>query len=184
MFKITVNKFTILFIVKRRIISLITALSLIIGSFGIQGYCISDYSSKETTNDCSYEEVDNVVQKLIKSSNLPSLSICVVKDNDVIFSKGYGFSDIENNIQANSNSIYAIGSTTKTITGTAMMILYDRGLFHLDDDVNEYLPFTLRNPFFPRPASRRPYRFRIYLPIRDSLRGRLLARQSFRTSER
>ena len=43
-----------------------------------------------------------------------------------------------------------LGIITKTITGTALMQLWEQGLFGLDDDINNYLPFSIRNPaIFP-----------------------------------
>jgi CubicO group peptidase (beta-lactamase class C family) len=46
-------------------------------------------------------------------------------------------------------TIQNIGSISKTITATAVMQLWERGKFKLDDDVNKYLPFQVRNPHFP-----------------------------------
>ncbi len=42
-----------------------------------------------------------------------------------------------------------LGSTSKTITGTAFMQLYEDGLIGLDDDINDYLPFQVHHPLYP-----------------------------------
>ena len=44
------------------------------------------------------------------------------------------------------DTVFAWASVSKTVTGTAAMILYDEGRFELDDDVDDYLPFSVRNP--------------------------------------
>ena len=67
----------------------------------------------------------------------------------VHWSKGYGFYDLENKKPTNENILYLQASVSKTITATALMQLYEKGLFDLDDDVNDYLPFELRNPNHP-----------------------------------
>jgi CubicO group peptidase (beta-lactamase class C family) len=77
------------------------------------------------------------------------MSACIIKNNEVVWAKGYGLYDIEQEKPATEQTIYIIASITKTITGTALMQLYERGLFQFDDDINKYLPFSVRNPNFP-----------------------------------
>lgn len=95
------------------------------------------------------EFLDSVMELLMNYCHFPSVSTCIIKGDRVVWSNSYGFGDIENGYAATINTVYNIGSITKTITGTALMQLYDQGLFELDDDVNKYLPFNLRNPHFP-----------------------------------
>jgi CubicO group peptidase (beta-lactamase class C family) len=51
--------------------------------------------------------------------------------------------------QSNLDKMFDIGSTTKAFVATAVLQLYERGLIDLDDDVNEYLPFSVRHPDYP-----------------------------------
>ncbi len=67
--------------------------------------------------------------------NIPSLAASVVYKDDIIWSKGYGE-------QSNDNVTFMIASITKTFPATALLQLYERGLFELDDDVNNYLLFS------------------------------------------
>ena len=46
-------------------------------------------------------------------------------------------------------TIQNIGSISKTVTATAAMQLWEKGKFELDDDINQYLPFSVRNPLHP-----------------------------------
>jgi len=91
---------------------------------------------------------DNIIISLMDKCHFPSISACVIKNDEVVWSNSYGFADIEKGTNASMETVYVIGSTTKTITATALMQLYDKGLFNLDDDVNNFLPFELRNPHF------------------------------------
>ena len=91
---------------------------------------------------------DKIINFLMSLAHFPSLSTCIIKNNEVVWSRGYGFYDLEQEKTTSNDTIYNVGSISKTITGTALMQLYEQGLFNLDDDVNEYLPFSLRNPNF------------------------------------
>ena len=92
---------------------------------------------------------DRILTLLMKIGHFPSLSACIIKNDEVVWSNGYGLYDIEREKYATEHTIYISCSISKTITGTALMQLYEQGLFDLDDDVNNYLPFSLRNPNFP-----------------------------------
>jgi CubicO group peptidase (beta-lactamase class C family) len=99
-----------------------------------------------TNNDSSF---DRLITILLKIGHYPSMSACIIKNATVVWVKGYGLYDIEQHKQATEHTIYVVASITKTITSTALMQLYEQGYFQLDDDVNKYLPFNLRNPNFP-----------------------------------
>lgn len=92
---------------------------------------------------------DRLINSLLHLGHYPSMSACIIKNNSIVWAKGYGMYDIEHQKPATEHTIYTVASITKTITSTALMQLYDQGLFNLDDDVNKYLPFILRNPNFP-----------------------------------
>jgi CubicO group peptidase (beta-lactamase class C family) len=92
---------------------------------------------------------DLKMKSLMMMGSYPSLSIYAIENNELIWSKFYGYSDVYNKIKPDKDTIYVIGSISKTITAVAIMQLYERGLLNLDDDINDYLPFSLRNPKFP-----------------------------------
>ena len=108
---------------------------------------------------------DRILTLLMKIGHFPSLSACIIKNNEVVWSNGYGFYDIEGEKYSTENTIYMSCSISKTITGTALMQLYEQGLFDLDDDVNDYLPFILRNHNFPD----EPITFRMLLSHASSI---------------
>ncbi|UCH72265.1 MAG: serine hydrolase, partial [Thermoplasmatales archaeon] len=94
-------------------------------------------------------DFDKKINILMNLGNMPSLSASVVKNDSVVWSKTYGYSDIRHRKKASGDTLYLVGSVSKTITATATMQLYERGYFDLDDDVSEYLPFDLKNPKYP-----------------------------------
>jgi CubicO group peptidase (beta-lactamase class C family) len=92
---------------------------------------------------------DQRISFLMRIAGFRSLSTCIIKGDEIIWSNGYGFYDVSKEKKATIDTIYILASVSKTVGGTALMQLYEQGLFDLDDDVNTYLPFELRNPNFP-----------------------------------
>ena len=116
-------------------------------------------------NEIEVNFFDMKMSFLMKIAKLPSLSACIINNDQVIWSKGYGYYDLKNQKESTPDTIYLIASITKTIVGTALMQLYEQGYFLLDEDVNNYLPFSLRNPHFPN----EPITFRMLLSHTSSL---------------
>ena len=128
-------------------------------------------SNKHTTIIEDFEDnledllFDLYIKILMLFAHKPSIATCIIKNTSVVWSKGYGYYDIENQKETNDNILYLQASVSKTVTATALMLLYDQGLFDLDDDVNDYLPFELRNPNHPD----KPITIKMILSHRSSL---------------
>ncbi|UCF12272.1 MAG: beta-lactamase family protein [Thermoplasmatales archaeon] len=95
------------------------------------------------------DRFDNLIESMMSLAHMPALSTAIIKDNELVLAKGYGLYDRENNKEANGETIYLVASISKTFTATAIIQLYEKGYFDLDDDVNNYLSFDLRNPKYP-----------------------------------
>ena len=108
---------------------------------------------------------DKYMEVLMKFAHKPSLVTGIIINDTLVWSKGYGLYDIENLKPATEDTLYLQASVSKTVTATALMQLYDEGLFGLDDDVNNYLPFELKNPNYPD----MPITFKMLLSHRSSL---------------
>lgn len=94
-------------------------------------------------------DFDKKIKLLMRLSHIPSLSISIIKNNTNQWSKAYGYSNVRNKIPAKNDSVYMIASISKTFAATAILQLYEQGLFDLDDNICEYLPFDLKNPKYP-----------------------------------
>jgi len=89
--------------------------------------------------------------------NVPGLSVAVVRDQELLWSGGFGLADIENGEEAGADTIYGICSISKLFTGIAVMQLRDAGKFELDDPLTGLLPwFELAQAFdgSPEPTLR------------------------------
>lgn len=93
--------------------------------------------------------LNTYIRALLRLAHKPSLAACIIHQDEVVWSNAYGYYDRENKKKATTETLYLQASVSKTITATALMQLYEQGLFDLDDDVNDYLPFDLRNPNHP-----------------------------------
>ena len=112
---------------------------------------ISASSPQEQAQERSVADnrFDNLIESLMSLAHMSALSAAIVIDDELAWANGYGLYDREYNKEATEETIYLVASISKTITATAIMQLYEQGYFDLDDDVNDYLPFTLRNPNHP-----------------------------------
>lgn len=101
-----------------------------------------------TINSNEYN-VDKIINFSMKLGKIPSVSTCILNNNEIVWYKGYGLCNIEKQTKPDINTIYMIASISKSITATALMKLYEQDFFDLDEDINSYLPFEIKNPYFP-----------------------------------
>ena len=72
---------------------------------------------------------------------LPGMSIGIVHDQALVWSRGFGWADLERREPATADTLYRIGSITKLFTATALLILRDAGKLRLDDPLTAHLPW-------------------------------------------
>jgi CubicO group peptidase (beta-lactamase class C family) len=94
-----------------------------------------------------FTDFDGEIRKETSNYQIPSLSACIIKNNEIVWAKYYGNSAVSNSLP-DSSSIYPVASVSKTILVTAVMQFYERGLIDLDADINNYLPIEVRNPHY------------------------------------
>ena len=87
--------------------------------------------------------IEHIVPKLMRSGKLPGLSIAVVDNGETIYSEGFGSRDKERNLPATPDTLYGIGSITKSFVAIAVMQLVEKGLISLDDPVSMHTPLRI-----------------------------------------
>lgn len=115
----------------------------------VKGLSTEYIASQEKMTGSSDMLLNVYIKMLMRLAHKPSLVAGIIYGDELVWSHAYGYSDIENNKKATTQTLYLMASVSKTVTATALMQLYEKGLFNLDDDVNMYLPFNLRNPNHP-----------------------------------
>lgn len=94
-------------------------------------------------------EIDSFIRNHMQVNRIPGLAACVVKGGIIAWEGYYGLANIAQQESVRHNTIFMLASISKTVTATALMELWERGRFGLDDSINAYLPFPVRNPSFP-----------------------------------
>lgn len=91
-----------------------------------------------------FERLDTLLKSFVDRG--PAGCACsVIKDGETLYEGYFGYADLETKKPIAPDTIYRIYSMTKVITCTAALILYERGLFTLNDPLEEYLP-EFKNP--------------------------------------
>ena len=78
--------------------------------------------------------------RYLKPGKIPGYQVLVARDNQVCFHEAAGLRDLERNTPMGPDTVFRIYSMTKPITSIAIMTLYERGLFALEDPVHRYIP--------------------------------------------
>ncbi|MBZ5535592.1 MAG: serine hydrolase [Acidobacteriia bacterium] len=83
-------------------------------------------------------QLDSQIENLRQDLRIPALSAALVKDQKVLWSKGFGYADLENKIPATADTSYHLASLTKTFASTLLMQLDQEGKVSLEDPVSRY----------------------------------------------
>ena len=100
--------------------------------------------------------VDGVVKPLMKNNNSPSGTVAIMRNGELIFTRGYGFQDVEEQVPVDpARTLFRPGSTSKLFTWVAVMQQVEQGKLDLDADVNEYLQTFRIADTFEQPVTLR-----------------------------
>ncbi len=86
------------------------------------------------------DSLDGYIRRGMKAWNIPGLAIAIVKDGQVVVSKGYGVREVGKPEPVDSKTLFYIASNTKLFTGTAISALVEEKRLSLDDRVTKHLP--------------------------------------------
>ena len=89
-------------------------------------------------------KIDKIAAEALASTGVPSASVAVVKDGQLVFTKAYGNAKLETKTPATPAMRYSIGSISKQFTAAAMLLLQEQGKLSLDDKVGKYVPDLTR----------------------------------------
>ena len=84
--------------------------------------------------------IDSWIEAQRDYSDLPSIAVAIVNDQEIIWSKAYGLANADGKVAASTSTLYSICSISKLFTSVAIMQLYDAGKLRLDDIVDSILP--------------------------------------------
>jgi CubicO group peptidase (beta-lactamase class C family) len=122
----------------KRIISILFLVFIIV----LTGNC-------EKSEDAANINTESEILKEMNAQGIPSVVACVVKDNQIVWESALGFADVSTSTPTNRESLYTIMSISKLFLATTVMQLWEQNRIDLESDINQYLPFEVRNPNFP-----------------------------------
>ncbi len=113
----------------------------------------------QTDRKSAPPDLDVFVNKVLKTFEVPGMSIAIVKDGKVLLTKGYGVKNINEPGNVDAHTLFGIASNSKAFTATALGILVEEGKIKWDDPVIKYLPwFRMSDPYIT-----------VHMTIRDLL---------------
>ncbi|MDF7820078.1 serine hydrolase [Runella sp. MFBS21] len=96
----------------------------------------------------SSTEIDALVEKTLKTFDVPGIAVAVVKDDKVIHAKGYGVRSLNTQQKVDENTLFGIASNSKAFTAAALGMLIDEKKLSWDTKVTDVIPeFKMYNPY-------------------------------------
>lgn len=93
--------------------------------------------------------LDKYLLKKMEKSGRIGMQAAYISKGELSWIGSYGVKTYQTNDKVNDSTLFMIASTSKPVTALALMKLYDQGKLKLDEDINAYLPFEVRNPNLP-----------------------------------
>lgn len=89
--------------------------------------------------------MDNIFQNSVNNKEVPGVAAIVIRNGKIVYYKSFGMADNQSNRALKKDDIFRIASMSKAITSTAVMMLWEEGMFQLDDPISKYIP-EFKNP--------------------------------------
>ncbi len=116
--------------------------------FSIVYFCLISIGAKTYAQVITTDSVDRLVERTLKTFDVPGIAIAIVKDDKIVYEKGYGVASLKTNKKVDENTLFGIASNSKAFTAAAIGILCDEGKIRLDDKVTDYIPeFKMYDPY-------------------------------------
>ena len=113
---------------------------------------LTSIAAASQTKETDYKEALSIIDAWLNAQRdfdkLPGIAVAIVNDQKIIFSKGYGFADVEKKVPMEPGTICSICSISKLFTSVAVMQLWEQGKLRLDDSISSLLPgFNLKQQY-------------------------------------
>ena len=96
-------------------------------------------AAARTADDKKTAAVDEVFEDLTKAGS-PGCALGVYREGKIVYAKGYGLANLEENVAITPQSAFDIGSTSKQFTAASILLLEKRGKLSINDDIRKYIP--------------------------------------------
>jgi len=87
------------------------------------------------------DEIEAYIHKYLKKSDIPGLSVVIIKDGETVYKQGFGYADKAAGRSVTPDTLFELGSTSKAFTALGILQLAQQGKLSLSDPVSKYLPW-------------------------------------------
>jgi CubicO group peptidase (beta-lactamase class C family) len=101
---------------------------------------------KEDLDINNVADFEEFIEDEMYFQEIPTMSILIFKEGVILYESYNGKSNIAQGLALEENHLFMLASVSKVITATALLQLYEDGLFELDDNINDYLSFDVNVP--------------------------------------
>ena len=122
---------------------------VVVSIFFLNSITVFGISQKFICSTNNFDEIDDYILNEMQTKHITGLSASIVIDEEVVWQNVYGYANIEENKPVVNETLFKIGSVSKTLTATCLMQLYEQEYFDLYDPINNYLPFNVIHPLYP-----------------------------------
>jgi CubicO group peptidase (beta-lactamase class C family) len=97
------------------------------------------------------DQFDGYISDTMHSWHCPGVSLSVIREDDVVYQRAFGFGDVEKRLPLTVDTRFALASVTKSFTAMSVALLVDEGMLEWDKPVWHYMPeFVLDDPYITR----------------------------------
>ena len=98
------------------------------------------FSSVAWCNDAIEQRLNSILTRATQADGKPGIAVAVQRGAQVIYSKGFGYADVEHRVPVTADTVFPVGSITKTMTGLAIAQLVAAGKIDLAAPAGKYVP--------------------------------------------
>lgn len=110
--------------------------------------CVGVKKEKEDL-EVTKDSLTHELTQIQKRGFFNGFGVAIVNEKGTLYQSGFGFSDVQTGKKYTEHTIQNIASVSKTFVGVALMKAQEMEKLHLEDPINNYLPFRVFNPKFP-----------------------------------
>src|SRR5580700_3660809 len=114
-----------------------------LATFVLVFFCLKAVAQSQLPAE-TQQKVDKVATEALAKTGVPSASVAVVKDGQIVYLHAYGNARLDPETAAKPEMRYSIGSVSKQFTAAAILLLQEQGKLSLDDKVSKFIPSLTR----------------------------------------
>lgn len=106
----------------------------------LSAFVLTAITSVVLADNAIEQRLDSILTQATADGGKPGIAVAVQRGDQVIYSKGFGYADVEHRVPVTPDTVFPIGSITKTMTGLAIAQLVAAGKIDLDAPASKYVP--------------------------------------------